>query len=118
MVPADGQYHHGSWPSAAARMPSRPALEGLGTLAQHTDDDCRLSDRHRCRAPSHSDAAPVRSPHHGRAGLLSGSVNASAMRNARDDVSANEIFDVTATTIWRSGNIMRDATLPPLNSPS
>ena len=34
------------------------------------------------------------------------------MFNAIDLVSANDMFDVTATTIPRSGNVMNDVELP------
>ena len=47
-----------------------------------------------------------------------GEANASAIFNASAGVSAYEMFDVTATTIPWSGNVMRDATVPPNDSPS
>ena len=40
------------------------------------------------------------------------------MFSARDDVSAYEMFDVTATTIPRSRNVRNDTTMPPINFPS
>ena len=46
------------------------------------------------------------------------SANACAMFDARENVSAYEMFDVTATTIPCSGTVMSDATIPPSASPS
>jgi hypothetical protein len=55
---------------------------------------------------------------HVRAGLLARPAKASAIFSAIENVSAYEMFDVTATTIPRSRNVISDATIPPSDSPS
>lgn len=56
--------------------------------------------------------------HHLRPGLLPCSAKGCAIFNAREKVSAYEVFDVTDTVTPCSGNVMRDATIPPSESPS
>jgi putative intracellular protease/amidase len=56
--------------------------------------------------------------HHWPAGLPVCSANACATLNASDAVPAYEMFDVTATTIPRSRNVINDATIPPRDAPS
>lgn len=55
---------------------------------------------------------------HLRARLAACSATAAAIFNASDGVSAYEIFEVTATTIPRSRNVINDTTIPPNVSPS
>ncbi len=50
------------------------------------------------------------------AGLFSCSAKACAIFNAMADVSANEVFDVTATTSPRSGNVMSEVEPPSRSS--
>jgi len=48
---------------------------------------------------------------------LAGSAKDCAILDATPAVSAYEMFDVTATTIPRSGKVMKEAALPPSESP-
>src|ERR1041385_4521325 len=57
-------------------------------------------------------------PRHLCGGLLPWAANICAMRFATEDVSANGMFDITATTMPYSGNVIKEATLPRGASPS
>ncbi len=61
---------------------------------------------------------PTENQARGYEGLWRAMANASAIFTASADVSAYAVFDITATTIPRSGKIINVMTVPPSDSPS